>query len=97
MLHKPTISHHTHRSLSHEDAERTGVRHVSSNTYTRRICASMRQKMERWKTVYQNGNTQNGHIRTYLDLIHFIPQRSQEFETSDEIFQKYGKRQTIKR
>lgn len=30
MLHKPTVSHDTHGSLSHDDEENTGLRHASS-------------------------------------------------------------------
>lgn len=35
----------------------TRVRHVYLRTHTRRMCASMRQKIKRRKTVYQNGST----------------------------------------
>lgn len=34
MLHKPTVSHDTHGSLSHDDEENTGLRHASSQAHT---------------------------------------------------------------
>lgn len=33
MLHKPTVSHDTHGSLSHDDEENTGLQHASSQAH----------------------------------------------------------------
>lgn len=37
MLHKPTVSHDTHGSLSHDDEGNTGLRHASSQAHTRHM------------------------------------------------------------
>lgn len=56
MLHKPTVSHDTHGSLSYDDEENAGLRYASSQAYVSHMYFRVTED-EETGTVYQNGNT----------------------------------------